>query len=88
VNSAQSFAKGETKETKNDGLETMSRAAEAVTLLECVLPSSLFGYLLRPIPAPDHPIPPKPAENASTRLTLPSGIRLLLMEWDIGADPD
>lgn len=87
VYSAQSFAKRETKETDDDELETMSRATEAMTLSERELPSSHFGYL-SPIPAPDHPIPPKPAENASTSVALPPGVRLLLSEWDIGADPD
>ena len=88
VYSAQSFAKGETKETEDDELETMSRAAEAMSLSERELPSSHFGYL-NPISAPDdHPIPPKPAENASTSVALPPGVRLLLAEWDIGADPD
>jgi hypothetical protein len=86
VYSAQSFAKGETEETEDDELETMSRAAEAMTLLERELPSSHFGYL-SPIPAPDHPIQPKAAENASTSVALPPGVRLLLDEWDIGADP-
>jgi hypothetical protein len=88
VYSAQSFANGEAKETEDDELETMSRAAEAMTLSERELPSSHFGYL-SPIPAPDHhPIPPKPAENASTSVALPLGVRLLLAEWHIGADPD
>jgi hypothetical protein len=87
VYSAQSFAKGETKETEDDELETMSRAAEAMTLSERELPSSHFGYL-SPIPAPDHPFPAKPAENASTSVALPPGVRLLLAEWDVGADPD
>jgi hypothetical protein len=87
VYSAQSFAKGETKETEDDELETMSRAAEAMTLSERELPSSHFGYL-SPIPAPDHPSASKPAENASTSVVLPPGVRLLLTEWDIGSDPD
>ena len=87
VYSAQSLAKGETKETEDDELETMSRAAEAMTLSERELPSNHFGYL-SPIPVPDHPLPPKPAENASTSVVLPPGVRLLLAEWDIGADPD
>lgn len=90
VYSAQSFTKGETKETEDDELETMSRATEAMTLSERELPSSHFGYL-SPIPAPDHhPIPPEPteAENASTSVALPPGVRLLLAEWDIGVNPD
>jgi len=87
VYSAQSFAKGEIKETEDDELETMSRAAEAMTLSERELPASHFGYL-SPISAPDHLIPPKPVENASTSVALPLGVRLLLAEWDIGADPD
>ena len=87
VYSAQSFAKGEVKETEDDELETMSRAAEAMTLSERELPASHFGYL-SPIPAPDHLIPPKPVENASTSVTLPLGVRLLLAEWNTGADPD
>ena len=87
VYSAQSFATGEIKETEDDELETMSRATEAMTLSERELPSSHFGYL-SPIPAPE-PIPPtKPVENASTSVVLPPGVRLLLAEWDIGADPD
>ena len=88
VYSAQSFAKGETKETEDDELETMSRATEAMTLSEKELPSSHFGYL-NPIPAPDHTIPLKPTtEDASTSVALPPGVRLLLAEWNIGADPD
>jgi len=87
VYSARSFAKGETKETEGDELETMSRAAESMTLSERELPSNYLGYL-SPIPAPDHPIPPKPAENASTSVALPPGVRLLVAEWDIGTDPD
>jgi hypothetical protein len=87
VYSAQSFGKGETKEIEGDELETMSRAAEAMTLSERELPSSHFGYL-SPIPAPDQTRPPKPAENTSTGVALPPGARLLLAEWDIGADPD
>lgn len=86
VYSGQSFTKGETKETEDDELETMSRAAEAMTLSERELPSSHFGYL-SPIPAPELTIPPKP-EDASTNVALPPGARLLLAEWDIGADPD
>lgn len=88
VYSAQSFAKGETKEAEDDDeLETMSRAAEAMTLSERELPSSHFGYL-SPISAPNHTSAPKPAENASTSVVLPPGVRLLLEEWDIDADPD
>jgi len=87
VYSAQSFAKGETKVTEEDELETMSRAAEAMTLSERELPSRHFGYL-SPIPVTEHPVPPKTAENASTTEMLPPGVRLLLVEWDIGADPD
>jgi hypothetical protein len=87
VYSAQSFAKGETKETEDDELETMSRAAEAMTLSERELPLSHFGYL-SPIPASDHPIQSQSAEDASTSVALPPGVRLLLAEWDIGADPD
>lgn len=87
VYSSQSFTKDETKETEDDELETMSRATEAMTLSERELPSSHFGYL-SPIPAPDLPIPPKQAEDASTNVALPPGTCLLLAEWDIGADPD
>ena len=87
VYSAQSFAKGETKETEDDELETMSRAAEAMTLSERELPSSHFGYL-SPIPAPDHPTLPQSTEDASTSIALPPGVRLLLGEWEVGDDPD
>jgi len=89
VYSARSFAKGETKVAEDDELETMSRAAEAMTLSESERepPSSHFGYL-NPIPATSHPIPSKTADNASMSVTLPLGVRLLLAEWDIGTSPD
>jgi hypothetical protein len=78
VYSARSFTKAE---NEDDEFETMSRAAEAMTLSDTGLPSVHFGYL-SPIPAADH------RENTPTGVGLPAGVRLLLGEWDIGTDPD
>jgi hypothetical protein len=79
VYSARSFTKAETED--DDEFETMSRAAEAMTLSETGLPSVHFGYL-SPIPAADR------SESAPKGVALPPGVRLLLGEWDIGTDPD
>lgn len=90
VYSGQSFAQVETEVTGDDGVETMSRAAEAMTLSETGLPPVHFGYL-SPIPAADHHNRPKPEDDAPTGPTgveLPPGVRLLLGEWDIGTNPD
>lgn len=86
VYSGQWFAKAETEVTGDDGVETMSRAAEAMTLSETGLPPVHFGYL-SPIPVADHRNR-KPEDDAPTGVELPPGVRLLLGEWDIGTNPD
>ena len=85
VYSAQSFAKAESEVTGGDEFETMSRAAEAMTLSE-TLPSVHFGYL-SPVPAdPGNPL--NTADVAPTSVALPPGVRLLLGEWETGTHPD
>jgi len=84
VYSAQPF-KAETEMPDDDKFETMSRATEAMTLSETVLPSVHFGYL-NPVLAMDKPSLSGTA-NATTGLALPPGVRLLLAEWDTGTDP-
>lgn len=83
VYSAQSFsnAKAETDATEDEKFDTMSRAAEAMTLTtDMTLPSIHFGFLS-----------PVMAHNASdtepTSLAFPLGVRLLLSEWTAGTDP-
>jgi hypothetical protein len=83
VYSAQPFAKAETEVTEDEKLETMSRAAEAMTLSEMGLPSVHFGYL-NPVPPMTHNSP----SAESTSLTLPAGVLLLLSDWVPGTDPD
>jgi hypothetical protein len=82
VYSAQPFTKAETEVTEDEKLETMSRAAEAMTLsAEMGLPSVHFGYL-NPMPTMTHNSP----SVESTSLT--PGVRLLLSDWTLGTDPD
>jgi hypothetical protein len=82
VYSAQSFSnpKGETDATEDEKFDTMSRAAEAMTLTDMTLPSIHFGYLS---PAMTHNAP----DTEPTSLGLPPGVRLLLSEWIAGTDP-
>ncbi len=80
VYSTQSFTKTEAEVTEDEKFETMSRAAEAMTLEP---PSVDFGYL-SPIPVMTHSSP----DIGSTSLALPPGVRLLLSEWITGTDPD
>ena len=80
VYSAQSFTKTEAEVTED---ETMSRAAEAMTLSEMEPPSVHFGYL-SPIPVMTHSSP----DIGSTSLALPPGVCLLLSEWITATDPD
>jgi len=62
----------------SDELETMSRAAEALSLGD-EPPSIRFGFL-RPIAEEDD-------EDMSQRYIYPTGVRLLLKDWTIGTDP-
>ena len=86
VFSALPFAKlkaDSTTEEEDDGFETMSRAAEAMTLSETGPPPVQFGHL--------NPIAHASAmdeDSSSTDLELPPGVRLLLAEWEIGTDLD
>jgi RNA polymerase I-specific transcription-initiation factor len=86
VFSAHPFAWPEAETTEDDQFETMSRAAEAMTLSETGVPSVHFGYL-GPVHTTDHQNPLDIADNGSG-LTLPLGVRLLLTEWDTGVHPD
>jgi RNA polymerase I-specific transcription-initiation factor len=84
--STHSFAKPEPEITDDDKFETMSRAAEAMTLSETVVPSVHFGFLA-PIPvATDHGT--MDAAETEPGLALPLGVRLLLAEWDTSVHPD
>jgi len=83
VYSARPIAKAETEVAEDETFETMSRAAEAMTLSEMGLPSVHFGYL-NPVPAMTRDSP----SAESTTLSLPMGVRLLLSEWVTGTNPD
>jgi hypothetical protein len=86
VFSAHPFAKPEAETAEDDKFETMSRAAEAMTLSETEVPSVNFGYL-SPLPATCHHATPDVAET-EPNFALPLGVRLLLAEWDTGVHPD
>jgi hypothetical protein len=85
VYSAQPFAKAETEVTEDEKLETMSRAAEAMSLSESEmgLPSVHFGYL-----NPVAPMTHNSRSLESSSLTLPAGVLLLLSDWVPGTDPN
>jgi RNA polymerase I-specific transcription-initiation factor len=85
VFSAHPFAKPEAEITEDDKFETMSRAAEAMTLSETEVPSVHFGYL-SPLPAGHHGTPDVSKNEPDLALSL--GVRLLLAEWDTGVHPD
>jgi RNA polymerase I-specific transcription-initiation factor len=86
VFSAHSFAKPEPEITDDDKFETMSRAAEAMTLSDMAVPPVHFGYLT-PIPTTtDHGT--TDAVETEPGLALPLGVRLLLAEWDTSIHPD
>ncbi|KII88338.1 hypothetical protein PLICRDRAFT_110552 [Plicaturopsis crispa FD-325 SS-3] len=75
----------------SDNLETMSMAAEAMSL-DDVPPPVHFGYL-RPVPkgAKDHynrSLGDAPDDAPSEELESPLGVRLLLKEWEVGVDPE
>ena len=83
VYSAQPFtnAKGETDVSEDEKFDTMSQAAEAMTLSDMTLPSAHFGYLT---PSMAH----NTQDTESTKgLALPPGVHLLLSEWTAGTDP-
>ncbi|GBE82101.1 predicted protein [Sparassis crispa] len=73
-------------------LETMSRATEAMSLQDAEPPPVTFGFL-RPVDKRSVEYYTRgktertPAES-SRDLPLSLGVRLLLKDWDIGADPD
>ncbi|KAI9447989.1 hypothetical protein H4582DRAFT_1897609 [Lactarius indigo] len=83
VFSAQPFAKSKANLTEDDRLDTMSRAAEAMTFSETGPPPVQFGHL-----SPIANNTRGTMDDASTDLELQPGVRLLLAEWDIGTDPD
>lgn len=68
----------------DDAFETISRATEAMSLLENEPSPIQFGYL-QPVLQKDVDYYSKTSEVQS--LTLPAGVRFLLKEWEIGADP-
>jgi hypothetical protein len=84
VFSAQPFAKSKPDLTEDDKFETMSRAAEALSISETGPPAVQFGHL-NPIA---HTTQGSVDDDTSTDLELPPGVRLLLAEWEIGTDPD
>jgi hypothetical protein len=72
-----------------DALETMSRATEAMSLVDEPPPVHL-GYLRsKPIDATDShsSAQSRTASPASQELDSPMGVRLLLKEWEVGTDP-
>ncbi len=83
VFSARPFAKSKAGLTEDDIFGTISRAAEAITLLETGPPPVQFGHL-----SPITCNTPCTVDDASTDLELHPGVRLLLAGWDVGADPD
>lgn len=83
VFSAQPFAGSRVDLTEDDRFETMSRAAESMTLLETGPPPVQFGHL-----SPIRHNAQSTMDDASTDLELQPGVRLLLAEWDIGTNPD
>jgi len=81
VFSAQPFAKSKADFTEDDRFETMSRAAEAMSISETGHAHPVqFGHL--------SPMADNAMDDASTDLELQPGVRLLLAEWDVGSDPD
>jgi hypothetical protein len=87
VFSALPFAKSKTDLPEDDGFETMSRATEAMTLSETGPPPVQFGYL-NPIVHTSQGTTDDDDASSSADLKLSPGVRLLLSEWEIGADPD
>jgi hypothetical protein len=68
-----------------DSLETMSRAAEAMSLSN-ESPSVQFGYL-RPTIHGTKQLDASESDSEPPGLEIPLGVRYLLKEWDVGADP-
>ena len=67
----------------DDAFETMSRATEAMSIGIPEPPAVQFSFL-RPVPQ-DHYDRTKDVED--TKMQCPLGVRLLLGEWEVGADP-
>ncbi|KIP12300.1 hypothetical protein PHLGIDRAFT_113776 [Phlebiopsis gigantea 11061_1 CR5-6] len=68
----------------DDAFETMSRATEAMSIGIPEPPAVQFSFL-RPVPQ-DHYHRARDVE--SKKMECPLGVRLLLGEWEIGADPE
>lgn len=68
----------------DDAFETMSRATEAMSIGIPEPPPVQFSFL-RPVPQ-DHYDKTRGVE--SKKMECPLGVRLLLGEWEIGADPE
>ena len=89
VFSVQPFSKQHALDPLDEAIETMSRATEAISLMDTAdLPQVHFGYL-NPVPQANHYTrldngPEEPSQGARA----PLGVRLLLKEWDVGADPN
>ncbi|ETW86044.1 hypothetical protein HETIRDRAFT_310014 [Heterobasidion irregulare TC 32-1] len=87
--SVQPFSKQHALDPFDEAIETMSRATEAISLTDTAdLPQVHFGYL-NPVPQANHYTrldngPEEPSQGARA----PLGVRLLLKEWDVGADPN
>ncbi|KAI0273383.1 hypothetical protein BC834DRAFT_840342 [Gloeopeniophorella convolvens] len=86
---AHAFTKPETKSDDDDSFEKMSRAAEAMSLLDTEPPPVRFGFL-SPTPAEDYYKRSSIEAGAadSSDVELPAVVRLLLTEWDVGSDPE
>ncbi|KDQ61038.1 hypothetical protein JAAARDRAFT_204806 [Jaapia argillacea MUCL 33604] len=70
----------------DDDVETMSRAAEAMSLVDGEPPPIQFGYL-RPVHKAKAGHYARENEIGITDAGMPQGVRLLLKEWDIGDNP-
>ncbi|KAI0046101.1 hypothetical protein FA95DRAFT_1560454 [Auriscalpium vulgare] len=76
-------------------VETMSRAAEAMSIDEgarpVLAPAVQFGFL-NPMPIIDHYAREEDRKGDGAPRgageDMPAGVRLLLSEWDVGADPE
>ncbi|TFY82673.1 hypothetical protein EWM64_g1345 [Hericium alpestre] len=84
VFSPQPFSHSRPHEPDGDLLDNVSRATEAMSLGAAELPELQFGFL-----SPTFKDHYKNQDDGGPRqFATPSGVRLLLKEWDVGSDPD
>lgn len=71
-----------------DGAEMLTRATKALSLGAAEPPSLQFGFL-RPIAKiPNDDDKQLDGADDNMKLQIPSGVRLLLSQWDVGSNPD